>query len=72
MLRSELEKKMKEKGIDQIDLIINENDKLAIYCRLVGGKLKDYTDHVVDRKKNLWGYLYWKDGKSRRVKFREE
>lgn len=69
MKRQELEEKMKAKKIEQIDLILKEDDKLAIYCRLVGGKLKDYTNHVIDRKADIWGYLYWKDGKSKRVAF---
>lgn len=69
MKRQELEKQMKEKGIKQIDIIINESDPLAIYCSLVGGVLKDYTGHVVNRKIDIWGYLYWKEGKRARVPF---
>lgn len=64
MLRKEIEQYMKEKGIDQIDLIFNKNDKLGIYCRLTNGTLKDYTNHVVDRKTNIWGRLVWENGKS--------
>ncbi len=67
MLRAEIEKILKENKIEQIDLIINEIDKLAIYCKMKNGKLYDYTDHVVDRKKNIWGYLKWEDGRSTRV-----
>lgn len=67
MLRKEIEQYMKDNGLTQIDLIINESDKLAIYCSLKNGTLKDYTDHVVNRKINIWGRLEWKDGKSTRV-----
>lgn len=70
MKREQLEKLMKEKKIEQIDLVLHESDKLGIYCRLVGGKLKDYTNHVIDRKIDIWGYLYWKDGKSERRAFK--
>lgn len=66
MLRKEIEQWMKENKVTQIDLVINESDKLAIYCSLKNGTLKDYTDHVVDRKKNIWGRLVWKNGKSTR------
>ena len=67
MLRKEIEQYMKQNNLTQIDLIINEGDKLAIYCTLKNGTLKDYTDHVVDRKKNIWGRLVWENGKSTRV-----
>ena len=67
MKREEIEKILKEKKIEQIDLIINETDKLGIYCRMKNGKLYDYTDKVVNRKIDIWGYLKWKDGKSTRV-----
>lgn len=66
MLRTEVEQVLKEKKITSIDIIYNENDKLAVYCRMKNGKLYDYTDHVVNRKVNIWGYLEWKDGKSTR------
>ena len=66
MLRKEVEEYMKKNGLTQIDLVLNENDPLAIYCTLKNGTLKDYTDHVVDRKKNIWGRLIWENGKSRR------
>ena len=66
MLRKEIEQWMKQNKVTQIDLVINENDKWAVYCSLKNGTLKDYTDHVVDRKKNIWGRLVWKDGKSTR------
>jgi len=67
MLRADIEKILKEKGITQIDIVYNENDKLGVYCTMKNGKLYDYTNHVVDRKKDIWGYLKWKDGKSTRV-----
>lgn len=67
MKREEIEKILKTNKIEQIDLIIHETDKLAIYCRMKNGKLYDYTDHVVNRKIDIWGYLKWKDGKSTRV-----
>lgn len=66
MLRAEVEQILKEKKITSIDIIYNENDKLAVYCRMKNGKLYDYTDHVVNRKVNIWGYLEWQDGKSTR------
>ena len=67
MLRADIEKILKEKGITQIDIVYNENDKLGVYCTMKNGKLYDYTNHVVNRKINIWGYLQWKDGKSTRV-----
>ena len=67
MLRADIEKFCKDNKIETIDIIYNENDKLAVYCRMKNGKLYDYTDHVVNRKVNIWGYLRWKDGKSTRV-----
>lgn len=67
MLRADIEKILKEKGITQIDIIYNESDKLGVYCTIKNGKLYDYTNHVVNRKTNIWGYLEWKNGKSTRV-----
>lgn len=69
MYRVDIEKYLKEHKIEQIDLVVNEEDKLAIYCKIKNGKLYDYTDHVVDRKKNIWGYLRWENGKPERVAF---
>lgn len=69
MYRIDIEKYLKQHKIEQIDLIINKDDKLAIYCKMKSGKLYDYTDHVIDRKKDIWGYLEWKDGKSERIAF---
>ncbi len=66
MLRAEIEKYMIENKINQIDLVINKTDKLAIFCNLKNGKLYDYTNHVIDRKKNIWGHLVWNGGKSTR------
>lgn len=67
MLRADIEKILKEKGITQIDIVYNESDKLGVYCTMKNGKLYDYTNHVVNRKTNIWGYLEWKNGKSTRV-----
>lgn len=71
MLRKDIELYMKANTINQIDLILNESDKLAIYCSLSGGTLKDYTNHVVDRKKDIWGFLKWENGKSKRISWQE-
>jgi len=67
MLRENIEKFCKENKITTIDIIYNENDKLAVYCSMKNGKLYDYTNHVVNRKANIWGYLKWENGKSTRV-----
>ena len=67
MLRADIEIFCKENKIDTIDIIYNETDKLAVYCKIKNGKLYDYTDHVVNRKVNIWGYLKWENGKSTRV-----
>ena len=69
MYRIDIEKYLKQNKIEQIDLVINKDDKLAIYCKMKGGKLYDYTDHVIDRKKDIWGYLKWENGKSERIAF---
>jgi len=71
MKREQIETYMKANHIEQIDLIYHQDDLLAIYCRLVGGKLKDFTDHVVDRKLDIWGYLKWENGKSTRIAWEE-
>ena len=62
MLRAQIEQYMKTRGMHQISLVINKDDKLGIYCMLRGGKLVDYTGHVVDRKKDIWGYLDYING----------
>lgn len=69
MYRIDIEKYLKQHKLEQIDLIINKDDKLAIYCKMKSGKLYDYTDHVIDRKTDIWGYLKWKNGKSERIAF---
>lgn len=69
MKREQIEQLMKEQKITQIDIIYNETDKLGVYCSLHGGKLYDYTNHVVNRKVDIWGYLKWENGKSTRVAF---
>ena len=53
MYRIDIEKYLKQHKLEQIDLIINKDDKLAIYCKMKSGKLYDYTDHVIDRKKDI-------------------
>ena len=58
MLRADVEKWMKENNINQID-ILETPTSIAIYSLLRGGKLMDYTYHVLDRKKNWWGYIDW-------------
>ena len=69
MKREQIEQLMKEQKITQIDIIYNETDKLGVYCCLRGDKLYDYTNHVVNRKVDIWGYLKWENGKSTRVAF---
>lgn len=69
MLRVDIESRMKQQGITQIDLVYHENDKLAVYCELKSGYLTDYTNHRVNRKMDIWGYLKWENGQSTRVKF---
>ena len=64
MLRADIEAFCIKK---KINIIYQESDKLAVYCTMKNGKLYDYTNHVVNRKTNIWGYLKWKDGKSTRV-----
>lgn len=67
MLRADIEAFCIKNKITTIDIIYQESDKLAVYCTMKNGKLYDYTNHVVNRKANIWGYLKWKDGKSTRV-----
>lgn len=71
MLRKDIEQYLKEKKLSQIDLVINKDDKLAIYCSIQAGVLKDYTGHVVDRKKDIWGFLKWENGQSKRISWQE-
>jgi len=68
MLRQELELKMKEKKMEHIAIVFNEGE-LGVLCYLKSGILMDYTNHRVDRKKNIWGYVWWKDGKPFQVAF---
>lgn len=60
MLRADIEKWMKENNINQID-VLETPTSVAIYSILRGGKLMDYTYHVLDRKKDWWGYKDWLD-----------
>lgn len=69
MLRAEIETLMKSKGQKHINLVMNENDHLAVYCFLQGGYLVDYTGHRVDRKKNIWGQMRFENGKPVREAF---
>lgn len=61
MLRAEIETYMKTNNMKHINLVYNENDKLAVYCFLQGGYLVDYSGHRVDRKKNIWGYMVFEN-----------
>ena len=72
MKRVDIEQYMKDKGLSQIDLILKEEDSLAVYCVLKGGKLNDYTGHVVDRRIDIWGRLAWKNGKSERIAWEKQ
>ena len=71
MLRAEIEQIMRQNGQRQVDLVINETDLLAVWCELKSGKLYDYTGHVVNRKVDIWGFLKWENGKSKRVSWQE-
>ena len=71
MKMADIEQYMKNKGLSQIDLVLNADDRLAIYCVLKNGKLNDYTGHVIDRKIDIWGRLVWENGKSERVAWGE-
>lgn len=71
MKRADIEQYMKNKGLSQIDLVLKADDRLAIYCNLKNGKLYDYTNHVVDRKIDIWGRLVWENGKSEKVAWGE-
>ncbi len=58
MLRKEFEEMMKKRCIKQIDVLL-EGKRLPIYCTLGSTGLKDYTNHMVNRKVNIIGYLDW-------------
>lgn len=62
MLRAEIESKMKQNKLKNIDLIYHKDDKLGMHCSLSSGYLVDCWGHRVDRKMNIWGYIEW-DGK---------
>lgn len=68
MLRAELEVKMKNENKEHIAIIFNEGE-LGVLCFLKGGILMDYTNHRVDRKKNIWGYVDWQNGKAIQIAF---
>lgn len=72
MKRKQIELYMKEKGLKQIDLIFNEDDKYATYCMLQAGYLKNYNARPVDRNIDIWGYAVWKNGKQYRIAFEEK
>lgn len=67
MLRIDIEQFMKKNKLEHISLVCNESDKLGIYCYLSGGYLVDYTGHRVDRKKNIWGFIKYENGKPTRI-----
>jgi hypothetical protein len=60
MTRTELEMMMKEKKIDHLDIYLTPETKLAKYCSLSAGKLKDYTGHVAcGLKEDIYAYNFW-------------
>lgn len=60
MTRLELEKQMQEKKIDHIDIYLSADTKLAKFCFLSSGKLKDYTGHVAcGQKEKIYAYNFW-------------
>lgn len=71
MLRSEIEVKMKQCGLDHLGIVYNENDELGVYCSLKSGILMDYTDHRIDRKKDIWGAIVYENGKPKKVSFKD-
>lgn len=67
MLRIDIENYMKKNNIKHIGIILNESDKLGMFCSLSSGFLVDYTGHRVDRKKNIWGFIKHENGRPIRV-----
>jgi len=67
LLRIDIETYMKKNNLKHIVIVLNESDKLGKLCFLTGGFLTDYTNHRVDRKKEIWGYIDFKDGQPIRV-----
>lgn len=57
MLRADIEKFMKQNGMQNIVLMYDEDSHLGTYCFLQGGYLMDYTAHRVDRKKDIFGWV---------------
>lgn len=58
---------MKKNNLKHLAIVLNESDKLGKLCFLSGGFLVDYTGHRVDRKKNIWGFIKYDNGKPIRV-----
>lgn len=70
MKRNEVEAFMKSRGMKSWVIVINEHDPLGVGVELRGGFLYDiYTDHRVDRKVDIWGYIAYKEGKPVRFPF---
>lgn len=70
MYRKDIENWLKQQNKKTLVIVYNKEDKLGVYCSLQSGILKDYTNHVVDRKKDIWGYMVWDDkGQHSRVAF---
>lgn len=61
MLRAEIEQMMKEREMKSITIVPEGRDRgistVGISCELKGGFLYDYTNHRVDRKKNIVAYI---------------
>lgn len=70
MMRNEVEQLMKTKNIKSWVIVMNEHDPLGVGVELRGGFLYDiYTDHRINRKANIWGYIEYKEGKPVRFPF---
>lgn len=61
MLRAEIEQMMRERGMKSITIVPEGRDNgsstIGISCDLKSGYLYDYTNHRVDRKKNIVAYI---------------
>lgn len=75
MKRRQVENEILPKlGLKQIDIYKAAEDRLAVYCTVSGGHIKDWTGHVVTgMNDDLDGYIEWgKGGNAWRRKFDDE